>query len=167
MAPDLHNDIAYGSDPLAVIETSLEVAGWPHERDEETAIQCVVPTRWGDMGGLFVWRDNPPAVHFSLTLDIKARQGKAAQIAELVLMINERLWLGHFDFWPDEGVILFRHTLPLIDRDEPTEGEVSAVMSAASDAAEKFIPAFNFLIWAGKSPRESLDGAMFETHGEA
>lgn len=167
MAPDFVSDIAIDADPLAVIESSLEIAGWPHERDEETAIQCVVPTRWGDMGGLFVWRDNPSAVHFSLTLDIKARAEKSVQISELVMMINERCWLGHFDYWPDEGVILFRHTLPLIGRDEPTEGEVSAVMSAAADSAEKFIPAFNFLIWAGKSPKESMEGALFETHGEA
>ncbi len=167
MALDFMSDIAIDADPLAVIESSLEVAGWPHERDEETAIQCVVPTRWGDMGGLFVWRDNPVAVHFSLTLDIKAQAARAERVSELVMMINERLWLGHFDYWPDEGVILYRHTLPLIGRDEPTEGEVSAVMSAAADAADKFIPAFNFLIWAGKSARESMEGALFETHGEA
>lgn len=167
MTPDLYSDIAVDSDPLEVIESSLETAGWPHERDEQTSIQCVVPTRWGDMGGLFVWRDNPQAVHFSLTLDIKARPDKASALSELVLMINERLWLGHFDFWPDEGVILYRHTIPLAGRDEPTEGEVGAVMSAAAEAAEKFIPAFNFLIWAGKSPKESMEGAMFETHGEA
>ena len=167
MAPDFVSDISIEADPLAIIESSLEVAGWPHERDEQAAIQCVVPTRWGDMGGLFVWRDNPAAVHFSLTLDIKAQAGKASRISELVLMINERCWLGHFDYWPDEGVILYRHTLPLLGRDEPTEGEVSAVMTAAAEAAEKFIPAFNFLIWAGKSPRESMEGALFETHGEA
>ena len=167
MALDFSSDVAIEADPLAVIESSLEVAGWPHERDEETAIQCVVPTRWGDMGGLFVWRGNPEAVHFSLTLDIKAQAGRAERIAELVMMINERLWLGHFDYWPDEGVILYRHTLPLIGRDEPTEGEVGAVMTASAEAADKFIPAFNFLIWAGKSARESIEGALFETHGEA
>lgn len=167
MTPEFYSDISVDADPLEVIESSLEIAGWPHERDEQTAIQCVVPTRWGDMGGLFVWRNNPQAVHFSLTLDVKPRGGKTAQLSELVLMINERLWLGHFDYWHDEGVILYRHALPLIGRDEPTEGEVSAVMSAAADAAEKFIPAFNFLIWAGKSPRESVEGALFETHGEA
>ena len=167
MTPEFYSDVSVDADPLEVIEASLETAGWPHERDDETAVQCVVPTRWGDMGGLFVWRDNPHAVHFSLTLDVKPNASKTAQLSELVLMINERLWLGHFDFWADEGVILYRHALPLAGRDEPSEGEVSAVMSAAADAAEKFIPAFNFLIWAGKSPRESMEGALFETHGEA
>jgi hypothetical protein len=29
------------------------------------------------------------------------------------------------------------------------------------------VPAFNFLIWAGKSPREAIDAVMFETQGEA
>ena len=34
-------------------------------------------------------------------------------------------------------------------------------------AVDRFVPAFNFLIWAGKSPEEAMDAAMFETDGEA
>jgi hypothetical protein len=40
-------------------------------------------------------------------------------------------------------------------------------MAAAVSATERFVPAFNFLIWAGKSPRDALEAVMFETHGEA
>ena len=90
MTPDLYSDIAVDSDPLEVIESSLETAGWPHERDEQTSIQCVVPTRWGDMGGLFVWRDNPQAVHFSLTLDIKARPDKASSESRITSPCSRR-----------------------------------------------------------------------------
>jgi hypothetical protein len=35
------------------------------------------------------------------------------------------------------------------------------------DAVNMFVPAFNFVIWAGKSPAEALQGALFETSGEA
>jgi len=167
MSPELSIELSNLADPLEVIEHSLEHAGWHHERDEETAIQCVVPSRWGDMGGLWASRSEPPAVHFSVTLDIKPQATKRAAMAELVLMINERCWLGHFDYWADESVIIYRHALPMLGRDEPTEGEIRSVMAAATDAVDKFVPAFNFLIWAGKSPAEAIEGALFETHGEA
>ena len=96
--------------------------------------------------------------------DLHARR---QAIAELVMMANERLWLGHFDYWADEGVIIYRHALPMLDRVEPEAGEVRAVMAAGLDAVNMFVPAFNFAIWAGKSPREALEAALFETAGEA
>ena len=45
--------------------------------------------------------------------------------------------------------------------------DIRAVIAAAVSAADRFMPAFNFLVWAGKSPREAIDAVMFETHGEA
>ena len=152
---------------LDLIEDYLETNSWAHEREDDEAVQCIVPTRWGEMGGLFALRTDPAALHFSVTLDVKPQIARKAAIAELVMMMNERLWLGHFDYWAEEGVLLFRHALPMLDRDCPSGGEVRSLMAAAVDAVDRFIPAFNFVVWAGKTPREAMDAAMFETQGEA
>lgn len=154
-------------DPLERVEEALETAGWQYDRDEDGTIQAVAETKWGDMGALFAYRPEPSAIHFSLTLDVKAMAAKRSAIAELVMLANERLWVGHFDFWSDDGVIIYRYTFPMEGRDEVTQGEIRAVMAAAVSAADRFMPAFNFLVWAGKSPREAIDAVMFETHGEA
>ncbi len=167
MSLDLNEIVESVVDPLEPIEHALEAAGWPHERDDDDAIQCVAPTRWGDMGALFAYRREPEAIHFSVTLDVKPQASRRAAIIELISMMNERLWLGHFDYWAEEGVILFRHALPLLGRGEPSEGEIRALTAAAADAADKFVPALNFVIWAGKPPREALEAALFETDGEA
>lgn len=167
MSLELSRSDLLAIDPLDVVEDVLEAAGWPAERDEEGTLQVVAETRWGDMGALFAHRPEPAAVHFSMTLDVKPQDGKRAAINELVILANERLWIGHFDFWADDGVIVFRYTFPLEGRDELSEGEVRAVLAASISAADRFIPAFNFLVWAGKSPRDAIDAVMFETHGEA
>lgn len=167
MSLELSRSHLMALDPLELIEDVLEDAGWPAERDEEGTLQVVAETRWGDMGALFAYRPEPAAVHYSMTLDVKPQEAKRSAIAELVMLANERLWLGHFDFWADDGVIIFRYTFPMEGRDELTEGEVRAVMAASVSAADRFMPAFNFLVWAGKSPREAIDAVMFETHGEA
>jgi hypothetical protein len=167
MSPDLDRSPDFEVDPLDIVEIVVEAAGWPNERDEEGTLQVVAETRWGDMGALFAYRPEPSAIHFSLTLDVKAMAARRAAIAELVMLANERLWLGHFDFWADDGVIIFRYTFPMEGREEVSQGEVRAVMTAAVAAADRFMPAFNFLVWAGKSPREAIDAVMFETHGEA
>ena len=115
----------------------------------------------------FAFRPEPAAIHFSVTLDIKPVADKRRQLSELIIMANERLWLGHFDYWADEGVVIFRYTFSMMDRDEASLGEIRSTIAAAVSAVDRFVPAFNFLIWAGKSPREAIDAVMFETQGEA
>jgi hypothetical protein len=44
---------------------------------------------------------------------------------------------------------------------------VAAILAAGVEACERFYPAFNFLLWAGKTPEEAAQAALFETAGEA
>ena len=45
--------------------------------------------------------------------------------------------------------------------------QCEALHNAAVTSCERFYQAFQFVLWAGKSPREAMDAAMFETSGEA
>ncbi len=152
---------------MDVIEQTLLAADWACERSEEGVIHCAAMTKWGEFGGMFVWRAEPASLNFSLTLDLRAPSAKQHAISELLRKINERLWLGHFDYWSDEGVAVFRHTIPMLDRIAPDPGEIAAVLAAALDAADQFLPAFNFVVWAGKSAEEAVAAVVFETSGEA
>jgi hypothetical protein len=152
---------------MEIVEQTLLAADWACERSEEGVIHCASTTRWGEFGGMFAWRDEPASLTFSLTLDLRAPAGKHAAVSELLRKINERLWLGHFDYWTEEGVAVFRHTIPMLDRIAPDPGEVAAVLAAALDAADQFLPAFNFVVWAGKSADEAVAAVVFDTLGEA
>jgi hypothetical protein len=155
------------SDPLRMVQSTLDIAGWASERDEDNGLHTSLPIRWGDCAALFVWRDEPAALHFSVSLELKGTANRRAAVCELTAMVNEQLWLGHFDFWTKERALMFRHTLPMFGRDGPTAAEVGSLAAAAMDAIERFLPAFNFVIWAGQSPEEALRNAMMETSGEA
>jgi len=82
-------------------------------------------------------------------------------------MINEQLWVGHFEYWQRDQVIMFRHALLLAGGSEPNGQQCEALLSIASDACERYFEAFQYVVWAGKTPREALDFAMFETAGSA
>jgi hypothetical protein len=45
--------------------------------------------------------------------------------------------------------------------------QCEAVLGAALDSCERYYPALQFVVWAGKSAREALDAAMLDTVGEA
>ncbi len=161
----LHTDAIENS--LDLVERELDAADWSHERDGYNSIHCIAPTRWGDLGGVFTMREEPEALHFSVTLDVKPTPSRRNEINELLIMANEKLWLGHFDFWPGDGLIIFRHTISMAGREEPESKEISAIIAAATEAVERFTPCMNYVIWAGKSAEDAMLAAMFETIGEA
>ena len=81
--------------------------------------------------------------------------------------MNEQLWIGHFDLWTQDGIVMFRHALVLAGGVEPTSQQCQALLSSALEACEGYFPAYQFVVWAGKPARQALDAAMFETSGEA
>jgi hypothetical protein len=81
-------------------------------------------------------------------------------------MINEKLWLGHFDLCSEDLVPMFRHTM-LMRGGNPSIEPLEDLVDIALNECERFFPAFQFVLWGGKSPREALDAAMLEPVGEA
>ncbi|MFC6198695.1 type III secretion system chaperone family protein [Ponticaulis profundi] len=152
---------------LDLVERILEDADWSYERDGYGSVHCIAPSRWGDLGGVFTVRDDPIALHFSVTLDVKPTPSRRNELNDLMMQINERMTLGYFDYWPGDDLIIFRHTIGMADWSEPEEAEVSAIIGASMAAVEKYTPSMNYVIWAGKTASEAMEVALFETVGEA
>ena len=108
------------------------------------------------------------AVNFILPYVIFAlAQPHYGDVQALISMINERLWVGHFDLWITEGIVMFRHALILAGGTEPSNQQCQSLLGTALDTCERYFSAFQFVVWAGKTPKEALEAAMFETSGEA
>ncbi len=50
---------------------------------------------------------------------------------------------------------------------EPNTQQVERLLVTAIEACDRYFQAFQFVVWAGKSANEALEGALFETVGEA
>ena len=90
-----------------------------------------------------------------------------AAIYETLGLINEQLWLGHFELWSGSGLIVFRHAALLGESDGLTFEQAEAISEAAMEECERFYPVFQFVLWGGKSPGEAISAALIETAGEA
>jgi hypothetical protein len=60
------------------------------------------------------------------------------------------LWVGHFDMWTQDGMIMYRHALVLPAASRSTAAQCEALLDAALDTCERYFPAFQFVVWAGK-----------------
>ena len=45
--------------------------------------------------------------------------------------------------------------------------QCEVMVESALHACERYYPAFQFVVWAGKSAQQAMDAAMFDTAGEA
>ena len=80
---------------------------------------------------------------------------------------DQRLWQGHFEIWADDGEVVFRHAMGLFGAERPTPGQTAAMIDVAMEAADRFYPAFDFLLAGAKTPEEAMAACMFETVGRA
>jgi hypothetical protein len=155
------------NNPLDVVERMAAGNNWPFERAGEDEIGIVVTGRWTNYQVSFTWMGDIEALHLACAFDMKVPDARLCEVQQLIAGINEQLWIGHFDVWMQNGVVMFRHALVLAGGVTASNRQCEAVFGTALDSCERYFPAFQFVIWAGKTAREAMDAAMFETVGEA
>ena len=153
--------------PLDVVERIASTNDWSFERVGDDEITLLIGGRWSDYQVSFTWMPDIEALHLACAFDLKVQERRRAEVQQLISLINEQLWVGHFDLWTQDGMVMFRHALVLAGGVEATGQQCQAVLSSALEACEGYFPAFQFVVWAGKGAREALDSVMFETSGEA
>jgi hypothetical protein len=153
--------------PVDVVEQLAATNDWSFDRDDEDEICISVAGRWADYHVAFTWLADLETLHISCAFDLKVPDRRRGEIAALIAAINEQLWMGHFDLWPKEGVAMHRHGLVLAGGAQPSGQQCAALLENALAACERYYQAFQFVLWSGKSAREALESATFETKGEA
>lgn len=162
---DVHSERP--SNPVDSIELIAAQNDWSFERSGEDEITVSVKGNWCDYHVSFSWMEDLEALHLACAFDIKVLEARRGEVIKLLSMVNEQMWVGHFDLWQQEGVIMYRHALLLAGNVEPSDEQIASMMENALESCERFYQAFQFVVWAGKSAKESLEHSLIETVGEA
>ncbi len=156
-----------GGNPVDLVERLAAINDWSFERSNESEITLSIKGRHTNYNVSFQWMDELEALHAACAFDLKVPEARRGEIYKLLAMVNEQLWLGHFDLWSEEGLVMYRDGLVLSGGAEASGRQCEALLENAVSAAERYYPAFQFVIWAGKTAREAMDATLFETAGEA
>jgi hypothetical protein len=155
------------ANPVDVVERLAAVNEWSFARASDDEVTLVVAGRWTDYQVSFTWMPEIEALHLACAFDLRVPERRRHEVTELAALVNEQLWVGHFDVWFKDGIIMFRHALVLTGGIEAADAQCEALLGIALSACERHYQAFQFVLWAGKNPREALESTMFETRGEA
>lgn len=155
------------ANPLDVVEEMVLANEWAFERTNDDELVAEIAGRCCDYRLYFVWQPDLNALYFSSLYDMRVAQNKRPPLYELLALINEKLWVGHFDFCSEESMPMFRHTILLRGLAGASSEQVEDLVDIALSECERFYPAFQFVLWGGKAPKEAMAAAMLETMGEA
>jgi hypothetical protein len=155
------------NNPVDVVERLAAIHEWSFARASDDEVTLLVTGQWTDYQVSFTWMPNIEALHLACAFDLKVPERRRAELIELAALINEQLWVGHFDVWINDGIIMFRHALVLTGGIAAADAQCEALLGIALDACERHYQAFQFVLWAGKKPREALESIIFETSGRA
>lgn len=153
--------------PLDVVERLAAVNDWSFDRSGDDEINISITGRWADYHVSFTWMDDIEALHLACAFDLRVPERRRGEVLQLISRVNEQLWVGHFDLWMNDGLVMFRHALVLAGGVEASGKQCEALLAAAIEACERYYQAFQFVIWAGRPAAEAMDAAMFDTSGEA
>jgi hypothetical protein len=161
-------DIGYDQrhNPVDLVEQIASTHDWATDRTGNDELTLQVAGQWADYHVSLNWRDDMETLHLACAFDFKIPDNRMTEVYRLVAQINEQLWVGHFDIWVDDGLVMFRQGL-MLNGTVATPRQCEALLRAGLEACERYYQAFQFVVWAGKDARHALSATMFHTEGQA
>lgn len=153
--------------PLDIMEEIVTANEWPFERSSEEEMVVEIAGRWCAYRLYFVWQEEVSAMQFSCQFDMKVPPPRRPAVNELLCEVNAKMWLGHFDVCTDEHTPMFRQTTLLRGARAASVEQLEDLVDIALSECERYYPAFQFVIWGGKTAREAVAAAILDTVGEA
>lgn len=153
--------------PVDMLASLFEARGWPYEFAGEDEISGEVQGSWASYQLRGIWRPEDHVLQLLCLPDIRVPDDKRAAMFEVLALINEQLWLGHFDIWSNGNMLLYRHGLMLGDDGLLSPAQAQVAVEAAIEECDRFYPAFQFILWGDKTPAEALAASMVDAAGEA
>lgn len=161
----LKNDELYN--PLDIAETVIMDRDWVFDRPADGELIAEVNGAWCNYRVWFNWQEDSGGLTLCCALDTKCPRKSAPKIHTLLALVNEKLWLGHFDLSSEDGTVTFRHSLLLREGAGTCADHLRELLDLAIEECDRFFPAFQSVVWGGKSASEAIEIALFETIAEA
>ena len=118
--------------PLDMLVALFDARGWPCESGAGE-MSGEVQGSWTTYQVKGIWRPEDQVLQILCLPDVRVSPDKRAAAHELVALINEQMWLGHFDVWSNGGMLLYRSGTILGDEGLLSLSQAQALVEIAVD----------------------------------
>ena len=155
------------NNPLDTIEEMVVDNSWPHNRVNENILYVEISGQWCDYFLSLAWSQDSNLLQYACTYNMNVPRDKHDYLYNLINKINCDLCFGHFELWSDDGWIIYRNSFSANNDKNVEEDQILQIFSHSIFECDKYYPAFQFLIFEGKSPKEAIAASMLKTIGDA
>jgi hypothetical protein len=155
------------SNPIDVVEEVIHSKKWTFSRADDHELVAEISSEWCQYRLYFTWSEQIRAISFTITFDLKFPSSKSPEVQELLALINEKLWIGHFDITSKNGIPAYRHTVLSFEENEVLHRQLEDLVDIAIYECEKYYPAFQLVLFEDANPMKALEISTFETIGQA
>jgi len=153
--------------PIDIVEDVIYEKKWNFSRSADCELVADISSNWCQYRLYFTWSEHVRAMSFTITFDLRFPKSKIFKAYELIGLINEKLWIGHFDITNKNGIPAFRHTILSATNNDFLHKKLEDLVDIAIYECEKYYPSFQQVLFDEIEPSESLVFANFEVIGSA
>ena len=152
--------------PIDVVEDVIYQKKWSFSRAADHELVAELESKWCQYRLYFSWSENISSMNFTVTFDLRFPKSHYSKAYELLGLINERLWIGHFDITSKNGIPAYRHTV-LSSNHDILHKQLEDLLDVGIYQCEKYYPAFQQVLFEEISPKEAIKFSSFEIIGQA
>ena len=153
--------------PIDIIEDVIYQKKWSFSRAADHELVAEISSQWCLYRLYFTWSEKINALSLSITFDIRFPQTQFKKAYELLGLINENLWIGHFDITSRNGIPAFRHTILSSSENEILHKKFEDLVDIGIYECEKFYPCFQQILFEEITAKEAIKFSNFEVIGRA
>ena len=132
----------YKYNPIDDVECLFTHRKHSTERRNSNEVVVEIPGKWDNMLLFFAWEEQMNCLHISCLINLKQEQSNLPNIFELLALINEDIWVGHFSYWEETKMPIFKHSIFIDDEEFNFTGKLSQIINIAITECERAYPIF-------------------------
>ena len=153
--------------PIDIVEDVIYQKNWNFSRADEHELVAEISSNWCQYRLYFNWSEKIRAMSFTVTFDLCFPKTKITSAYELLGLINETLWVGHFDITSKNGIPAYRNTVISLSDNDLQHKKLEDLVDIGIYECEKYYPSFQKVLFENVPPNESLKLINFDVIGRA
>lgn len=142
--------------PIDTVEAVFSQKSYAFERRSENEVAVEIEGKWNNMLLFVAWEQHLRCLHISCLMNINAEISDCSRVFELLALVNENLWLGHFSFWSAHKMPIFKHSVIINPEEQDFPNKLEQMMEIAVNECEQMYPVFDAVITGNISPQQAL-----------
>ena len=166
MTSSYSNVFDFRFNPINVFEDIVISNNWAFERPIDDEIYVEAPTKYSNLIIQVTWLKKEQKIDIKASFYVKMDFSRNDEIYKLLNLINNSINSGHFQI-NENKYPTFRNSIIFKNMKNSKLDILKECLNYAILESEKFFPAFQLVLWAGKKAEEAILFMDFATEGKA